>query len=518
MAEKRVGTDVVFVVALMSLLVALGLLLADTTVTLVLLPVVYALAIYAMARLPLRVSMMALMFLALTVQDASDRSAAVDFEPPLYNLGVMLFTHLNAADRTVGATWASFSGMDLGLVALIVIAAYRRATNSNIDRAGGIPTPAPLIRLAFLSLAGTAWVWLFGMLRGGDFRMSLWQLNRVMYVPIVFLLFQAGLRGPKDLAALWKVVIVAAVYKAFLALYVVRFVSVPLDPLTGSTVPAWATSHQDSILFATAFVAVLAMIVERAYRRKTLKWYLLLLAVIGVGTWANNRRTAWVQIAAVFITVYFLTDPNNPVKRKIRRGLYTAVPFLALYFFVGWDSTSRIFKPARIMRSIVDAQSDSSSLWRELENFNLIQTIRHNPIFGTGYGHGYEEVITLPFVDYDLELYAPHNSLLGIWAYAGLVGYTTLTLLWAVGVYFAVRAYQSAKEPVQRAAALVCFGTILIYMVQCWGDLGIGAWIGIFTVSAAIAVAGKLAVGAREWETKKAKRRPPMNVAEPGIG
>jgi hypothetical protein len=31
----------------------------------------------------------------------------------------------------------------------------------------------------------------------------------------------------------------------------------------------------------------------------------------------------------------------------------------------------------------------------------------------------------------------------------------------------------------------------------------------------AIAVAGKLAVGAGEWETKKAKRRPPMNVAEP---
>jgi hypothetical protein len=480
----------------------------DAVISLLLAPVIYLVVVFVMSRVPLRVSMLGLMFAALTIQDASDSSAA-KFEPPFHGVGVLLFTHLNAVDRSLFG-WASFSGMDMFLIALFLIALSRRLNGSKLDRLGNLGMPRPLTRLAYLSLLSTAWVWGLGMARGGDFRMSLWQLNRVMYLPVLFLLFSMSLRGPRDLGGLFKVILVAGVYKALLCFYVATTIVLPPDPLTGSTRPAWATSHQDSILFAVAFVSVLAVLLERAVPRRQLKWYALLLPILAAGTWANNRRMAWVQVALVFVFVYFISNPNNPVKRKITRTLYVLAPVIALYLAVGWNAGSSIFKPVRMLRSVVDPQTDSSSLWRELENYDIIMTFRTSPLFGTGYGHEYLEIIQLPAVEYDLERYAPHNSILGLWAYCGLVGYATLTLLWVVGVYFALRTYRAAKEPSHRAAALVSFGTVLIYLIQCWGDLGLGTWIGVFTVAPALAIAGKLALASGQWGAQKPAQEPAM--------
>lgn len=497
MSETKVGGDVIGALALAALLIIAGTIVDDASLALLLCPVVYALFVFAMARAPLRLSALALMAAPLILQDANDHSAAPKFDPPFAGLGAILFSHLNTLGRSLGFSWASFSGIDLLIVALGVITIMRRG--SKPDSLGAVPSPRPLVRLAYLALLSTAWVWLFGAVRGGDFSKSLWQLNRVMYLPILFLLFQNALRGPKDLGPLLKVILVSGVYKSLLALYVVFTVVLPPDQETGSTRPAWATSHQDSILFAVAFVSVLAVLIERAVPKRHIKWYVMLLPILAGGTWANNRRMAWVQVALVFLTVYILADSKNPMKRKFNRALLVLAPIALVYVGMGWNGGGRLFKPVHMLRSIVDPASDSSTNWRELENYDIIMTFRENPIFGSGYGHPYIEFIQLPPVDYDLELFSPHNSLLGLWAYCGVVGYATLTLLWVVGVYFAMRTYKGSTDPRLRAGALVCFGTVLIYLVQCWGDLGLGTWIGVFTVAPALAMAGKLAVAAGQW-------------------
>jgi O-antigen ligase len=177
-----------------------------------------------------------------------------------------------------------------------------------------------------------------------------------------------------------------------------------------------------------------------------------------------------------------------------------------IYIAVGWNAggMGKLFKPVRMLRSVVDPSSDASTNWRELENYDIVMTFQQNPLLGTGYGHPYLEVIPLPAVNYDLELFCPHNSLLALWAYTGAVGFASLTLLWAGGVYFAMRTYKGSSDPKLRAAALVSFGTVLVYLMQCWGDLGLGTWIGVFTVAPALAMAGKLAVASGQWGAKKA--------------
>jgi hypothetical protein len=443
------------------------------------------------------------MLVALTLPDAMDHSAAPDFEAPFHGLGAIVFSHLNTLGRSLGFGWASFSGIDLLIVALGLIALSRRG--SKAERFGNVPLPKPLLRLAYLSLLSTVWVLFYGTIRGGDLSKAVWQVNRVMYLPILFLIYQASLRGPKDLGAILKVVLWSGVYKSLLALYIVATNVLPPDSETGSTRPAWATSHQDSILFAVSFVCVIAILLERAVPRKQLKWYAMLLVVFAGGTWANNRRMAWVQVALVFLTVYLIADSKSPFKRKLNRAMLMATPVVLVYIASGWNNMGlgRFYKPVRMLRSVVDPSSDPSTNWRELENFDIMMTFRQNPLLGTGYGHPYLEIITLPPVNYDLELYCPHNSLLALWAYCGVVGFATLTMLWVVGVYFAMRTYKGSNDPKLRAAALVSFGTVLVYLMQCWGDLGLGTWIGVFTVAPALAIAGKLAVASGQWGAPK---------------
>ena len=130
--------------------------------------------------------------------------------------------------------------------------------------------------------------------------MSLWQLYRVVYLPGIFLLCHHGLRGARDLGALAKVVVGAATYKALVAVYVASTVKVDPDPDTGSTHIACATTHADSILFACAFVIILAMLFERVKGRA--RWLgLALLPLLSWGMMANHRRLVWVQVALVVL-------------------------------------------------------------------------------------------------------------------------------------------------------------------------------------------------------------------------
>jgi hypothetical protein len=242
----------------------------------------------------------------------------------------------------------------------------------------------------------------------------------------------------------------------------------------------------------------------------------MLLPILAGGMWANNRRMVWVQVAAVFLTLYLVT-PTNKIKRRIKWAVILTSPLILTYLAAGWDSTGGgIFKPVEIVRSVVDPQSDGSAMWREIENFDILFTIKQFWIAGIGYGNPFWEIAPMPAVDYSLEKYNPHNSFLGMWCFAGVIGYTAITLQWAIGAFFAMRSHAAATRPHDRVAALVCLGSILVYMIQCYGDMGLGSWAGVFIVAPALAVAGKLAVALGAWPSSVPAKKPaPAAVRSP---
>jgi hypothetical protein len=512
MAEASLGSDVKGALAVAGFFTLCAVAVGDDTVSMLLTPLIALPVLYALFKAPLRHSMYATMFLAMVLENPAENPACGKWKSPFYGLGALLLTHINkTADIPV---LGSMSGIDVILIVLLLVAWQRKQSGATLDRAGRVPTPEPLIKLALLSLVGIVWITLIGMLRGGNFSMALWQIDKVIHLPVIFLIFHMGLRGPKDHKALAKVIVSAAVIKALLAVYIVNTVTLPLDADGNEQTLSWAVTHADSILFAIAFVILVSLIMERAGRSAT-RLALMLLPILAMGMIANHRRMVWVQVALVFLTLYFAT-PSNPTKRKIKIASWLLSPLISIYLAVGWDSKSGVFKPVQMVRSVVDPQSDGSTLWREMENFDILYTIKQYWVFGTGYGNGYWEMIPLPAIDYSLERYLPHNSFLGMWCYCGIIGYTTITLLWAAGVYFAMRAYMASKKPTDRVAALTSLGSVLIYMVQCWGDIGLGTWTGVFTVGAAIASAGKLAVSVGAWPSSKPVKKPvPQEVPSP---
>lgn len=503
MKEPRVGVDAKAAFGVALALAVIAVLIDNGGLGWMIGPVVLLLAWFAMARVPIRISMLVLMFFALTLENPSENPAAGQWKSPLFTLGALMLVHLK---QVIGG-WIFFSGMDMMLVALIVITFLRRFSNSKIDKIGSAPTPKPLLKLAHLSLAAVPFIWLVGKLRGGaDGSMALWQMDRVMYLPMVFLLFHVGLRGPQDHVILGKVVLAAAVLRSCQAIYVQYLVDRLPNPETGMrSVLDYATTHHDSMLFAWAAVILASLIIHKAGKRAVWVTVAVLPVLVG-GMIANERRMVWLQIILVFLTMYLATPPNA-MKRKLQKVVLAAIPFAAAYVAAGWNAPDGgFFAPVQTIRSAVDSDVDASTLWRDIENFDLIFTFRQNPIFGTGYGHGFIEVVPLPPVDYPLERFIPHNSILGLWAYAGYVGYTALTLLWVAGVYFAMRAYHASRVPLDKAAAMASMGAVLIYYVQCYGDMGLGSWTGVFMMGASLAVAGKLAVATGAWPTTSKKR------------
>jgi hypothetical protein len=95
--------------------------------------------------------------------------------------------------------------------------------------------------------------------------------------------------------------------------------------------------------------------------------------------------------------------------------------------------------------------------------------------------------------------YIGHNSVLWLFAVAGLLGFVAVWMFLAVGVYFATRAFRFARTPPERAAAEVSAAVIMAYVIQAWGDMGLQSWVGVFVLAGALAIAGKLAVSTGAW-------------------
>jgi len=156
-----------------------------------------------------------------------------------------------------------------------------------------------------------------------------------------------------------------------------------------------------------------------------------------------------------------------------------------------------------MVRSLVDSKTDASTEWRELENLDLVTSLRSSPVLGLGFGHKYIGPVNIEDV-YAQEHFLPHNSLLGVWAFGGIIGFTLNWMFLAVGCFVAIRTYTMAKRAIDRVAVLSVLQMIMIYMNHCYGDLGLGTTTGVLLVAPALSVVGKLALTTGAWPAKGA--------------
>jgi hypothetical protein len=445
--------------------------------------------VYAFCLLPVRYPLFALVFGAIASEIVPRMGLNNWWRSPLYPINFFLSENLN---KLTGIEALRFSGAELVFFTLVVLALGRALLGITTDKAGRVPAANVIFVCSALALASVVFLEFLGMLRGGDFRQSLWQMRELFWLPILVCLFSCAIRGARDFRPLAYAITAATCLKIGIAIYFVLAVAWQRD-----LNPASVTSHNDSVVFVSvAMIWVAAALHNPTPRVLTASAAVVLWMLIGMAL--NTRRIAFVGLFAALILAYVVL--RGPVKRTVTRAILYGFPFVLLYLALSANRHHGIFTPGSMVVSVLQ-QKDASSETRDIENYNLLQTLKQNKLLGSGWGHEYNEVskaddISKFFAQYR---YIAHNNILWLWTIGGFLGFT---LIWSpiiLGFFLARRSYLFARTKMDRAAAMAALGILVSFVIEAWGDMGTQSMNCMLLVAAAIAVSGKLATSTGAW-------------------
>jgi len=456
------------------------------------LPALTVVVAYLLWTLPLRYTAFTYFGLALAFSTPPRElpgSPTEHWLPPFYIVYRLLFENLNSV---TGIGPLRFSGGEVLCGVMIALALMREWRGVPTDVAGRVAKSRVLFDFLFLSLATVLALEVRGLARGGDVTQSLWQLRELLWLPILAVLFSYCLRTPRDLTAVAVIATIAAGFKILLGVYYLVTVTRPAN-----FVPESVSGHDDSVLFTV----VLCVWIAWWLHRPSIGRFARILIPCGwvlFGILINNRRTAYVSIASSLIVVYVLLQ--GPAKRWINRRLILALPLLVGYLLAGRNHHNGIFKPASAIMS-VSTNEDASTRTREIENYNLIQTLRPNLLLGSGWGHEYREVsrandISRFFAQYR---YIAHNSVLWLLSIGGVIGFATMWMPLVVGTFLAARSYRFTHDSFERTASVSAIVVLVCYAFQSWSDMGTQSVPIMLLAAWALAASGTLASTTGAW-------------------
>lgn len=223
---------------------------------------------------------------------------------------------------------------------------------------------------------------------------------------------------------------------------------------------------------------------------------MLWVPIVVWGMVLNDRRLAYVSLAAALVAIFAL-QPATHFKRRLLRGAVLLAPLVLLYLAVGWNLEGRVWGGAQVVKSLVLGDpTQAGADYRDMENANVVATWWEHAVLPMGFGFKFSEPIPLPDLSrvWATFQYHPHNQLLWLWTIGGVFGFTLLFAPRVLGLWLAARAYPRLKTPQDRTAALACIAMIIASLNQVYGDLGTRSFFVAVLGALAVAVAAKLAV------------------------
>lgn len=363
------------------------------------------------------------------------------------------------------------------------------------------------------SFASVALTFVWGWARGGSPYNAYYQLWRFLVALLVGLLLHSVVRSSRDLRVLGLTILTAALVRGTLCIYFYwEVVHGKIEPP-----PPYMTTHDDSLLFVAGVLISLSWALAR---RTWTAWLAaafvsahLLYAIV-----LNDRRLAWIELLLVAALMFLV--PRGRVRRRMTRALLLAAPVLLVYVVVGWGREGALFEPLRAVAT-TSGNEDASTLARQEEVRNLLFTMwaAGNPLLGTGWGVPYQKVTSV-YANFGAEwwqyAYLPHNSLLAVAVFGGLVGIGGIWLVVPVAAFLAMRGYRGSRRPTDRAAAMAALCVLPAYAAQCYGDIGFQSLTGGLILGVAMAAAGKTAAWAEA--APEAARKEPKGDRRASLG
>ncbi len=361
------------------------------------------------------------------------------------------------------------------------------------------PTVRPMRRTLLVALGTVGASLIYGLARGGDARAASWQIYLLLALLLASFTFATVLETTEHFVSLARTVVGAGVYHAAMCVVFWVFYIKTGRISAGAINEAgdYLSTHDDTVLWTcgVGFI-VLSAIQKPTQRMRAIAFVLVPLLLFAIQL--NHRRLAWISLGGVIAALYFLVPPSR-LKRRIRKVAQVLVPIIALYTLVGWGRPEGVFRPLRSFETVV-SREDASTRARNIENLGLIATANQGWVLGTGWGHKYVEVSNKYNIHFmELWPYIPHNSVLGLFAYTGYLGFLGYWMAFPMAVYFHTRTARLAARPVERLVG--AFGVMQIVAVsgQWYGDMGSFSSVTDYTLAACFAAAMRVPAEAGVW-------------------
>jgi hypothetical protein len=221
--------------------------------------------------------------------------------------------------------------------------------------------------------------------------------------------------------------------------------------LGGHTVPETGVGAHEESFFFDAFIVLLGVLWMAGIEPKLQRFMACLLPFVLIANLANERRVATAALVIAVPLLLGLAYVAFANRRKLVLGIFIAVAAISVvYFPIFWNRDGVLAQPARALKSqfTPDWRDQSSDIYREAEDANLMYTMRTNPVIG--YGYGKRLILYVPMVDLSnvdpLIMYRTHDQILWVWMRLGTIGFF---FFWIMMAAILMRAAQTTRMPAQ---------------------------------------------------------------------
>lgn len=326
----------------------------------------------------------------------------------------------------------------------------------------------PMMVLTFFVFVGL----FLGIARGGNTNIALWEVRPLICLTGIYLLGTNLYDRPEHHRRLWAALMAGVAVNAFLAL--VYFSE--MAPVARAEIDHLG-DHQASLHANAFFVLMIAMGVMAARSSRRLTLMFISLPVVVTSYLLGQRRSAFIGLMVGLVMLFAILQRRRP------RAFWAIGPLLALVLlgYVGafWNSTGSAAFPAQAVKTViapdqVGARDQSSDVYRVIENYNVVYTIRSQPLTGLGFGQKFLR----PIPNADISFfqwweYRTHNSILWMWIQMGIGGFIAMLYLFASAIRLGTLRVLQAPSGYDGAILLTSVVFVVMYAVYAYVDI---AW------------------------------------------
>jgi hypothetical protein len=327
----------------------------------------------------------------------------------------------------------------------------------------------PLWGLAVLLLISIVFSLVRGLMTGGDFLSSLWEVRALFYFLLLYFFVPQIIRTRKQIGILLWIMIIMVTIKALQG--TATFVQLGFN-FGGSDC---LTNHEDPVFIADLWILLISFSALHVKAKQRTALLIFLLPML-IGFYAGQRRAAYGGFIVCFVVFILMLRPNE--RLRIARVLLPVLVIVVCYSAIFWNRPGRLGAPIQLIKSGIFESNEveageryDSNLYREFERYDLAATVKTSPVIGIGFGNKYLQPIPLINLGIPLLSWIPHDEIFWLMVKMGGVGFFIFFFFIDALLLETARIGRMLSDPFLRSLTIMIAAAIVNQIIISYYDL-----------------------------------------------